>query len=243
MKIYKFKDLTDESKHSHFLQIVLDNAIWCAKPDSLNDPDEFKFRLDYQQSPHTAGLLAEVMTRFKTTNYLPPNVSASIVLQNRTLEGIAVPIIDWVVRKCRTTTGITSFSAIKSDARLWDEYGGKGNGVCIEMNVPDSLIGQFYHRVRYVKEKVFHVDSFLEAALFEDRAFETYRNILLTKTKKWSEEDEIRFIGKRQEVNLIVDGYVSEVTFGANVPSPIFDRLSAAIDNHCAANSIRIVRL
>ncbi|MGH7479807.1 MAG: DUF2971 domain-containing protein [Candidatus Methylomirabilales bacterium] len=243
MKIYKFKDLTDESKHSHFLQILLDNAIWCAKPDSLNDPDEFKFRLDYQQSPHTAGLLAEVMTRFKTTNYLPPNVSASIALQNRTLEGIAVPIIDWVVRKCRTTIGITSFSATKSDARLWDEYGGKGNGVCIEMNVPDSLIGQFYHRVRYVKEKVFHVDSFLEAALFEDRAFETYRNILLTKTKKWSEEDEIRFIGKRQEVNLIVDGYVSEVTFGANVPTPIFDQLSAAIGNHCAANNIRIVRL
>lgn len=243
MKIYKFKDLTDARNHSHFLQIVLHNAIWCAKPDSLNDPDEFKFRLDYEPSSYTAGLLADVVTRYKTMNYLPPNVSASMVLQNRALEAIAVPIIDELVRKCRTTVGISSFSATKSDARLWDEYGGKGDGVCVEINVPDSLVGQFYHRVRYVTEKIFHVDSFLEAALFEDRAFETYRNILLTKTKKWSEEDEIRFIGKRQEVNLIVDGYVSEVTFGANVPTPIFDQLCAAIGNRCAANNIRIGRL
>lgn len=46
MRIYKFKDLTEEDKHSHFLQIVLQKSIWCAGPDSLNDEDEFKFKLD-----------------------------------------------------------------------------------------------------------------------------------------------------------------------------------------------------
>jgi hypothetical protein len=50
MKIYKFKDLTDEQKHSHFLQIVLKNSIWCARPDSLNDEDEFIFTLDYDMN-------------------------------------------------------------------------------------------------------------------------------------------------------------------------------------------------
>ena len=235
--------MTDEGKHSHFLQIVLHNAIWCARPDSLNDPDEFKFSLDYQPSPDTALLLSEVMARNRTEKHLPPNLSASLVLQNQSLEGIAVPIIDKLIRKCKATIGVTSFSATKSDVRLWDEYGGKGNGVCVEINVPDSLVGQLYHRVRYVTKKVFHVDSFLESALFEDRAFETYRNILLTKTKKWLEEDEIRFIGKYQEVNFIVDGNISEITFGANVPAYTFEKLSASISNHCAANNIKIVKV
>ena len=32
MRIYKFKDLNDESTHLHFLQIVLNKSIWCAAP-------------------------------------------------------------------------------------------------------------------------------------------------------------------------------------------------------------------
>jgi seryl-tRNA synthetase len=37
VKIYKFKELTNERKHDHFLQIVLQKFIWCDSPDSLND--------------------------------------------------------------------------------------------------------------------------------------------------------------------------------------------------------------
>jgi hypothetical protein len=183
MQIYKFKDLTDELTHPHFLQIVLNNAIWCARPDSLNDEDEFKFRLDYEPSPRTAQLLSEVIAQYRTTNYLPPHVSASLVLKNEKLEVIAAPFIEEVVHKCRTSIGITSFSITKTDNHLWKEYGGKGNGVCIEINIPNHLVGQSYHRVHYVSEKIFHADSFLESALFPDRAFETYRNVLLTKKK------------------------------------------------------------
>src|SRR3989344_2884300 len=97
MKIYKFKDLTDEQKHSHLLQIVLRNSIWCARPDSLNDEDEFKFRLDYDPSPRTAQLLSKVIAQYKTTNYLPPHVSASLALRDEKLEVIAAPIIDDIV--------------------------------------------------------------------------------------------------------------------------------------------------
>src|SRR6266851_1875059 len=101
MKIYKFKDLTDEKKHAHFLQIVLQNSIWCARPDSLNDEDEFKFKLDYRPSPHTARLLSEVVAQYRTSNYLPPHVSASLALKNQKLECIAAPIIDRIVHECR----------------------------------------------------------------------------------------------------------------------------------------------
>ncbi len=243
MKIYKFKDLTDEKKHSHFYQIVLHNTIWCANPDSLNDENEFKFKLDYNPSAFTAKLLSQVVTKYRTTSYSSPNLSASLVLKHNRLEENAAPIIEKLICSCRNTIGVISFSIIKTDDHLWEEYGGKGNGVCIEINIPDSLIGKSYHRVRYVPEKIFHIDSFLESELFQDKAFETYRNILLTKTKKWPQEEEMRFIGKQQNVNLIIDGYISEITFGAQVPEHTLKQVEANIVNHCKANDIKITKL
>jgi hypothetical protein len=243
MKIYKFKDLTDEKKHPHFLQIVLQKSIWCARPDSLNDEDEFKFKLDYEPSPHTARLLSEVVAQYRTTNFLPPHISASLALKNKTLEGIAAPIIADIVQKCRTTIGITSFSLTNIDAHLWKQYGGKGNGVVVEINIPDHLVDQSYHRVQYVSDKIFHVDSFLESALFPDKIFQTYRDILLTKIKIWSQEEEMRFIGHSQDVNLIFDGHISEVTFGPRVPPHTLKQLEARIANYCSVNTIKITNL
>lgn len=240
MKLYKFKDLSDESKHSHFLQIVLNNTIWCAKPDSLNDDEEFNFKINYEPSLHTANLLSKVIEKYRTTNHIDPRLSASMALQHNTLENRAAPIIDDLILKCRKSIGITSFSLTNTDDHLWKEYGGNGNGVSIEINIPDSLVGQSYHHVKYVPEKVFHVDSFLEAVLF-NKAFEM---ILLTKTKaKWEQEEEIRFIGNRQEVNLIINGYISEITFGPNVSTSSLNQLMAAIANHCNTNQIRVVKL
>lgn len=243
MKIYKFKDLTDEKKHAHFYQIVLQNTIWCARSDSFNDENEFKIKLDYNPSAFTAKLLSQVVTKYRTTNYFPPNLSVSFALGHKRLEEIAEPIINNMIRNCRNEIGVVCFSITKTADHLWGEYGGEGNGVCIEINIPNNLIGKSYHRVHYVSQKIFHVDSFLESALFQDRAFEIYKDILLTKTKKWSQEEEMRFIGNRQDVNLIIDGYISEVIFGPNVPEHTLNQVEANIVDHCSSNNIRIVKM
>jgi len=243
MKIYKFKDLTDKTKHSHFFQIILQNAVWCAKSESLNDEDEFKFELDYAPSPRTSILLTEVIKKYRTTNFLPPNLSSSLVLQNKKLEIIAAPIIEELIKKCRNTIGIACFSTIKADDRLWEEYGGNGNGACIEIEIPDRLMNVFFHPVHYVSKKSFHVDIILESVLFTDKAFETYRNILLTKTNKWAPENEIRFISKRPEVNVIVDGHITEIMLGANVPAITLKHVKAMIADHCQAKGIKITKL
>lgn len=243
MKIYKFKDLSEESKHSHFLQIVLQKSIWCASPDSLNDKNEFKFKLDYEPSQDTADLLAQVVEKYRTTNYLPPHLSATMVLKNKTLKRIAEPIIRGVVQDCRDIIGITSFSLTKEDKELWKEYGGDGNGACVQIDLPDSLVGKLYHKVNYVTDRIFHVDTFLESSLFPERAFETYSKILLTKTKKWTTEEEIRFIDKHQKGNFIFDGTVSEIAFGPCVPAHVLDQLESKIVTHCDKNKISILKL
>jgi hypothetical protein len=241
MRIYKFKDLTDECKHSHFLQIVLKNLIWCASPDSMNDPDEFRFKLDYSQSSRTRELLSQVVARNRTTNFLSPEVSATHAVDNDRLRIIAPPIIEGTIEKCRSEIGIVSFSATKDDPCLWKEYGGEGNGVCVEIDIPDDQIGDAYHRVKYVEEKVFHVDSFLESDLFPRKVFETFRNMLLTKKRdRWEAEEEIRFIGKQQNVNLLFDCRVIAVTFGPKVSTMTLEKLTAHIADHCRTHNITI---
>lgn len=244
MRLYKFKDLTDARKHPHFLQIVMDQSIWCASPDSLNDAEEFRFRLDYTPSLRTLELLTRVVQQHRTTNFRSPELSARLALDNGRLEDIMVPIVNEAIANCRMSVGVTSFSEVSDDPELWARYGGDGNGACVEICVPDELIGQSYHAVSYVAEKVFHVDSFLESALVPDRIFETFRNMLLTKTQgRWRGEREVRFIGNRHSVNLKFDGRITEVTFGSNVPDATFAELSARIADHCRLRGIKISRL
>jgi len=44
-------------------------------------------------------------------------------------------------------------------------------------------------------------------------------------------------------VNLIFDGYVSEITFGSEVPAETLVQFTAHIANHCRANNIKISQL
>lgn len=243
MKIYKFRELTDETKRQRFLPIVLENTAWCAKPDDLNDQDEFRFSLDYTPSNKTAGLLAEFISRYRITKRFPPQLSVAMVLATGKLQEITAPHVAQIIHQCRTTIGVTSFSLVKTDNHLWEEYGGLGNGAYVEIDIPDDLVDESYHRVHYVQEKTFHIDSFLESALLLENKITNFRNILLTKTKKWAQEEEIRFIGKRQDVNFIVNGTITEVGFGPHVPNDTYERIMAEIARHCRVKNIRIVRL
>lgn len=239
MKIYKFKDLTDEKKHFHFLEIVLKKSIWCARPDSLNDKEEFITKLDYEPSPYTLELLTEAIAKYRTTDYShQPHKSASFALEHKGLEDNANKAIKDMVNKCRTTIGVTSFT-LEMNNHLWKEYGGNGNGVCVEINIPDDFVGKHYHPVHYVSDKIFHVDLFLDP----NKINETFRNVLLTKRKDWEQEKEIRFIGNRQDVTMILnDCYISEITFGSNVPKYTLETLVTRIASHCKNRRILIKR-
>jgi len=243
MKVYKFRELTDETQRQRFLPIVLENTVWCAKPDDLNDQDEFRFSLDYTPSKNTARLLSDFISRYRTTKLLPPQLSAAMVLATGKLQEITASHVAEIIHQCRTDIGVTSFSLVKTDNHLWEEYGGLGNGAYVEFDIPDALVGESFHRVHYVQEKVFHIDSFLDSTLQVENRITNFRNILLTKTKKWSQEEEIRFIGKRQDVNFIVDGSITEICFGPLVPNDTYERIMADIAGHCGDKNISIVRL
>lgn len=233
MKIYKFKDLRDELAHPHLFQIIDENKIWCAAPDSLNDNKEFNFKLDYRPTRATENLLMEMIKKLGKNNY-PPGLVASHAINNGKLEEFTKPQVDKIIQSCRSTIGVTSFSIAGSGPRLWEKYGGAGNGAAIEFDVSDSLVGKTFHRVEYVIEKVFHIDVLLEAMVGDPSKI--FRKILCTKTKEdWANEHEIRFLGKRANVNVILQMPITKVTLGNNISEALVAKLIA----HCQERGIK----
>ena len=80
----------------------------------------------------------------------------------------------WLLRK----------SYIKESDRLWNEYGGRGNGACVEIEIPDQFGSYSIYPVKYVCRNIFHVDSFLESLLFQDKVFDIYKKNTIYQDEK-----------------------------------------------------------
>jgi hypothetical protein len=222
MKIYKFKELVNEQNHSHSFQIIKENRVWCSEPGSLNDDAEFSFGLDYSPTLETAILLKKLIEKMGS-NRFPSHLVADHAISSGNLEEIAKPSIDEAIEKCRSSIGITSFSTVRSGNWLWKNYGGSGNGIIIEFELPESRIGESFHPIEYVNQRVFHIDIFLKSQVQGDP--EIYRKILCTKRFKWCKEKEIRFLGKTQNVPIKFDLNITKVIIGKLVKKPVITEI------------------
>jgi hypothetical protein len=241
MKIYKYKDLRPKENRRHFIDMVLENSIWCADPESLNDRDEeFRFNYDYQPTRKTEILLRKVLEKQGIDSSA---WKARYVIENGRLQEMVEPIMNQLIEKARRELGIASFSKSGNENRLWEDYGGSHCGVCVEFEIPENLIGVAYHYVSYVEEKFFHIDTWFESYLDESKAFDSYRNMLLTKNKeKWGSQAEVRLITSGQKIKQRVHGPVTKILFGGNVPNSVYEEMMKSISSHCQQNDIRIVR-
>lgn len=236
MKIYKFKDLSDDKVHSHFFQILFENKIWCASPESLNDPEEFQFKIDYCPSERTEFLLGRMIEKLGRSK-IPPKMVAAQALRNNRLEKFAAPLMQGIVETCRSTIGVTSFTCTYVGAELWEKYGGSGNGVVLEFEVLDSSIGNMFHHVEYVLERIFHLDIFIESQIGD--SLPIFKKILCTKTQHWAHEQEIRFLGKNSNINFTLECPITKVILGDLVSSDIVNRVMM----YCEHKSINVERM
>lgn len=235
MKIYKFKSLEDESAHCHLLQIIDENKVWCAAPETLNDTNEFNFEMEYRPTNKTGVLLAKVLEKYGSLN-LPSDMKALYVLLNNKLEEFSKPVVGDMVEKCRSSIGVTSFSKVGSGDWLWEEYGGKGNGVVVEFEMSTDSLGRTFHEVDYVDKRLFHIDVFFESQIGESNTI--FRYILCTKTKQWKKEQEIRFLGQTPNINITFEAPVTGITIGKYVSAPLAKKLI----EHCARRKINVNR-
>ncbi len=56
--------------------------------------------------------------------------------------------------QCRDEIGLACFRSTADNDTLWERCAGGGAGVCIEVDLPDGLLGTQLHAVQYWDKKV-----------------------------------------------------------------------------------------
>ncbi len=234
MKIYKYRevDSSDGVSLSRLSRIVRDGFVWCARPDALNDPGEFAWTCDFTPSPTTLDVLGTLLQ--KANHHPAPEARrrAQIVLDRGVLESLGRPVIADMIGQIRDEVGIASFGSTSDNPIMWSRYAGDGRGVAIEIDVPESLMGTQLHRVIYDDDRRIHIDDFIRSMDERDSAIGVYAT-LLTKTRSWSPEQEIRFLARRQQGEVKINGSsVSKVVLGPRVSAAdiaAVDQIAAGI--------------
>ena len=232
MKIYKYRevDASDDRSVARLTRIVRDGFIWCARPDTLNDPEEFAWAPDFTPSPNTLDVLEVLLQKANRQPAPDARRRAQTVLERGVLESLGRPVIADMIRKMRGEVGVACFGSTGDNPVLWSRYAGDGRGVVIEIDVPESLLGTQLHRVIYDDDRSIHIDDFIRSMDERDTGIGAFAT-LLTKTRSWSPEQEIRFCSREQQVEVRIDGStVTGVVFGPGMSSADI----AAVD-HIAA--------
>jgi hypothetical protein len=252
MKIYKFSDLIKNDNFSYLYESICRNSFWCSSLENFNDPNEFKFSIDNNPSMNTSNLLSQICEKNRSifsSSHLVPFKNIPVYLSEEHIKSdefkdVVKLVKNDIINRCRKGIGIACFTKDKNDY-LWKEHGGEGNGYYIEIDLPDHYIGKNYHRVKYVPEKIIHLDLLLESLLFDDdKRFAVYQKIILTKTEYWEKEQEIRFVNiKCQNEHHNFDGQITKITIGSEVPQIKFEEILSNIGDHCKKNNIDIIKL
>lgn len=207
MKIYKYRDFSNPSEGDfvRLEDLVHRHRVWCARADTLNDPEEFIWQCDYTATQATLDLLTAVLVKARRRAPVEARTKAAISIADGRLETIARPVLVDMVQQCRNEIGIACFGTAPDNEVLWERYGGQGAGVCVEFDVPDDLLGTQIHWVQYLTQKRLHVDQLLRAFVDRKHAKLVYDLALLSKPSSWAPEEEVRFVSQRHSITVTLD--------------------------------------
>lgn len=232
MKLYKYRDLSNpkDSSLERVLDILSQNVFWCANPSTLNDETEFIWECDYRASSITVDLLTEVLLKETKNSRAEARKKATRAIETSRLSFLATPILKDMSRHCREEIGLACFATSNDNEIMWERYGGKSNGVCIEIDAPDYLLGEHLFKVEYTPRKLLSIDQLLAAHLDPKQVRAVYSLALLSKPLFWAPEEEIRFVSKAQNIAVrIVDSTISGIKFGRNLPSWVQQKIKSAV--------------
>jgi|GEM_PF-1194718 len=209
MKIYKYRDLS-KRREENFVRLgtlLHTRAFWCSRPDTLNDRAELKWTCDFSITDDTSDLLAEFLFRFGNLgrSRVDAQMLATLEVASGRVKASAEPILSAMIDRTRNEIGLVSFGNAPDNEILWERYGGRGAGVCIELDVPDNLLCVQLFPVQYRDSKKLSIGELLRIVLGNNNR-EIFSLSLLTKYSSWAPEAEIRFVSKMQAVTVAIEG-------------------------------------
>lgn len=228
MKLYKYREFSNPSEEDfRRLDTLLRREVfWCARPDTLNDPEEFAWKCDYTASAVTEELLAALLVQVMDRTQAQALERSAAAISEGRLEALAKPIFEGMIQHCRNEIGLVCFGTAPDNSVLWQRYGGNGAGLCVEIEVPAELVEKQLYHVQYSFTKSIHIDQLMRALLDRNHVREVYALALLSKPSAWAAEEEIRFVSRKQEVLVRIDGSrITRLIFGDGLKPAVKQRI------------------
>jgi hypothetical protein len=230
MRLYKYRDLSDtaESSIQRLSKILRENAFWSARPSTLNDDFEFIWDCNYEPTSYTIPLLTNLLVKLNGRTAVEAQITAQNAVFNHHVESIARPVFENMIIQCRQEYGLLCFGTSNDNKVMWERYAGNGNGVCIEITVPDKLLNEQLFPVEYPLVKMLHIDQLLDTTQIK-----AVRGVaLLSKTISWASEKEIRYVSTQQDINIRISGSViSNIVLGPNLTHKMRRELKVLIES------------
>ena len=228
MKLYKYRDFSNpgEGDFQRLEWLLRLQAFWCARSDTLNDPEEFAWTCDYSTTDDTPELLIELLARVQSSTHEQARERVMAVLASGHLEVIAGPILEGMIQQSRNEFGLVCFGSSSENSILWKRYAGGGSGICIELEAPIELMEEQLFQVQYLASKKIHIDQLMRAFLDTRYVREVYSLALLSKPFFWGPEAEIRFISKKHGVSVRVDrSQITCLVLGGTLNPSVIERI------------------
>jgi hypothetical protein len=220
VKLFKYRDLSypDSDALQRLSNILHRNEFWCARPETLNDPEEFTWQCDYQSTDETAALLEKVLIELRQKSPTEARTMAAAAVSSGLLQELAEPVFKELIDKCRSELGLACFATASTNTVMWERYGGNGAGVCIEVDVPSELLNDHLFLVEYPAVKQLHIDQLLHSFLESSHVRHVYSVALLSKPPFWAPEAEVRFVSQKQDVAVRIAGSnISRLVLGPHL--------------------------
>jgi len=208
---FKFKPLSftpdgklDEQSKKQVINPIVDSYYYLPTREKLNDPNE--------------GVLQSQINIYNIEyyNYLLSHENA-----NKLTEGTSGPLDD--IRNTSNISGIFSLSGNVTDELLWAHYGASHRGIAIEYDL--DLLKRFSSENNYYHFNVKYSEKPPEIniqILSNNNELEKLRNILRSKSSRWSYEEEFRIILENINGKIPHDyRAVKSITFGLKVPNDV----------------------
>jgi hypothetical protein len=193
--LYKYKSLSGES-FKYAEDIIVNNRLYFSHPDQLNDPFDCKVPPNLENV--TKEMVVDYLERQHAT--LPDCRNAiEIAIQNvhdHNLNSIKIAIQNKFQEGHLQNIGVQSFSANRSDIRMWSHYSDFHKGICIGFDYFKLL---FPFKARTLYAYIVHYQlEFPCWNCFVDTPVAIVDKLFFIKAEGWNYEQEWRIVYPEQ---------------------------------------------
>lgn len=201
-KLYKYRPIDISEKNSRLTEIIANNQLWFASPDSFNDPFDCQIQFDLEITQEE---LCDFLKHKNLKSEPDPQKFAEALLANKSkFQDITQQFIQDFIN----TKGVCCFSKRWDILLQWAHYADKHTGIVLGFDLLKDT-----HFFANDLLDVSYVNKYPKCNIIKDQ--DKFAEILAgTKSKHWQYEEEYRVIKPSTENFEFIKEALTEVIFG-----------------------------